>query len=79
MISALDFLTLLIQRDCDITIVDKNGYLAAHHAARHDKLDCFRFLVKQGTALDATQSDGKTPTHVVSMLFLYQIVEEKIC
>lgn len=70
-ISALEFLALLIQRDCDITVSDKNGYLAAHHAARHDKLDCFRFLIKQGTALDATQSDGKTSTHVVSMPRLF--------
>ena len=29
------------------------------------ELDCLRFLVKQGTSLEATQADRKTPAHVV--------------
>lgn len=57
---------LLVQRDCDITLTDNNGYLASHHAARHNKLDCLRFLVKQGSNIEATQADGKSPSHVVN-------------
>lgn len=66
---ALDSVILLVQRDCDITIADNNGYLPAHHAAKHNKVDCLRFLVKQGTPLEATQSDGKSLAHVVSLTF----------
>jgi ankyrin repeat protein len=39
---------LLVQRDCDITIADNNGYLPAHHAAKHNKVDCLRFIVESG-------------------------------
>lgn len=56
---------MLVQRDCDITLGDNNGYLALHHSAKNDKLNCARFLVKQGTSIEATQADGKTPAHVV--------------
>ena len=62
---------LLVQRDCDITIADNNGYLPAHHAAKHNKVDCLRFLVKQGTPLEATQSDGKSLAHVVIQIKEY--------
>jgi ankyrin repeat protein len=61
----LQCLILLVQRDCDITLGDNNGYLALHHCAKNNKVDCCRFLVKQGTSLEATQADGKTPAHVV--------------
>ena len=64
-LAALDCLIVLVQRDCDITLGDNNGNLAAHHAAKNNKLDCLRFLVKQGTSLEATQADRKTPAHVV--------------
>lgn len=63
---ALQSVILLVQRDCDITLTDNNGYLASHHAARHNKLDCLRFLVKQGSNIEATQADGKSPSHVVN-------------
>ena len=69
-IAALNCLILLVQRDCDITLGDNNGYLAVHHAAKQNKLDCMRFLIKQGTSLEATQADGKTPAHVVGGSFL---------
>lgn len=65
--SALASLILLVQRDCDITVGDGNGYLALHHSAKNNKLDCCRFLVKQGTSIEATQADGKTPAHVVNI------------
>lgn len=70
---ALQSVILLVQRDCDITLTDNNGYLASHHAARHNKLDCLRFLVKQGSNIEATQADGKSPSHVVNAFFFMYI------
>lgn len=64
--AALDSVICLVERDCDTTVGDKNSFLAAHLAARYDQLDCLRFLVQQGTALDAVQSEKRTPVHVVS-------------
>ena len=64
--AALESVICLVERDCDTTVGDSNSFLAAHLAARYDKLDCLRFLVQQGTALDAAQSEGRTPAHVVS-------------
>ena len=60
-----------MERDCDTTVGDSNSFLAAHLAARYDKMDCLRFLVQQGTALDAAQSEGRTPAHVVSSVSLW--------
>lgn len=60
----------LVERDCDTTVGDSNTYLAGHLAARYDKVDCLKYLVKQGTAIDAPQGEGKTCAHIVSMLML---------
>lgn len=65
---ALESLICLVEHDCDTTVSDNNTFLAAHQAARYDKVDCLRFLVQQGTELDAALSDGRTLAHVVSFL-----------
>ncbi|ESO86937.1 hypothetical protein LOTGIDRAFT_128109, partial [Lottia gigantea] len=43
----------------------KAGYLPVHYAAHYSKLDCLRFLMKQGTALDA-KNHGNTVGHYAS-------------
>ena len=58
-------LICLVERECDITLRDNYGNLPVHLAAANDKLDCVRFLVKQGSSVEATQGDGKTVAHVV--------------
>ncbi|RUS74753.1 hypothetical protein EGW08_017482 [Elysia chlorotica] len=64
---ALESVVCLVERDCDTTIGDNNSsYLAAHLAARHDKLGCLRFLVQQGTAMDAVMADGRACSHIVN-------------
>ncbi len=60
----------LIERDCDITLGDAAGNLPMHVAARHDHVDCVRFLVKQGSLMEFTQQEGKMATHIVSMATL---------
>lgn len=55
----------LVERNCDIDIRDSNGCVPAHLAAKADKLDSLRFLVKQGCTLDMTQADGKMFAHLV--------------
>ncbi len=66
--SALDCLICLVERDCDITIGDKSGALPIHYAASNNRLDCLRFLIKQGNSVDATQANGRTPSHIVRIL-----------
>lgn len=36
-----------------------------HLAAWHDRLECVRTLVKQGSPMDAMQGQGRTPAHYV--------------
>ena len=64
--TALDLLICLVERECDLTLEDDAGNLPVHFAAMNDHLDCVRSLVKQGSSIEATQSDGRTPAHVVS-------------
>ncbi|KAK3706693.1 hypothetical protein RRG08_019688 [Elysia crispata] len=65
---ALESVVCLVERDCDTTVGDNNSsYLAAHLAARHDKLDCLKFLVQQGTAMDTAMSDGRACSHIAAL------------
>ena len=66
----MDSVVCLIERDCDTTVGDSNTYLAAHLAAKYNKVDCLKFLVKQGTALDAIQAEGKACSHIVSIRYM---------
>lgn len=63
---ALEALITLVERNCDVDIGDNSGSFPAHLASRMDKLDCLRFLVKQGCTFDMTQGEGKTFAHMVS-------------
>ncbi|GFS01598.1 ankyrin-3 [Elysia marginata] len=65
---ALESVVCLVERDCDTTVGDNNSsYLAAHLAARHDKLDCLKFLVQQGTAMDTAMTDGRACSHIAAL------------
>ena len=56
----------LVERNCDVDIGDNTGCVPAHLASKLDRVDCLRFLVKQGCTMDMTQIEGKTFAHMVS-------------
>ena len=64
-----------MERDCDTMAGDITACLAAHLAARCNKTDCLRFLVKQGTGLDAAQGEGKSLAHMVRKNFSTSLTE----
>lgn len=68
---ALESVVCLVERDCDTTIGDTNTFLAGHLAARYDKVDCLKYLVKQGTAIDVPQGEGKASSHIVRLLLYF--------
>ena len=67
LIAALNSLICLVERDCDVTIGDRNNALPIHLSASKNKRECVKFLVRQGASLQATQKDGKTAVHLVGL------------
>ena len=67
LVAALDCIRFLVEQDCDLFLGDKAGALCIHHAAAHNKVDVVRFFVQHGLSKEVTQTDGKTPMHVVSI------------
>lgn len=50
--------------------VDNNGILPVHEAAYCDKLDCLKFLLKNGAKLSDKDNDDRTPLHKVQCNYL---------
>ncbi|XP_033099387.1 serine/threonine-protein phosphatase 6 regulatory ankyrin repeat subunit B-like [Anneissia japonica] len=59
----LECLVKLLQCDCDTSIRDHSGCMAAHYAAAYNHIECLRFLVKHGAAFSSLDSSGKTLAH----------------
>ena len=76
---ALKSLTCLVQRDCDVTIGDKNNALPIHSAAAKNKRECVKYLVQQGANLLSTQKDGKTAIHLVSTQIMVYFSVRNLC
>lgn len=47
--------------------VDKNNNTALHYAAGYGRRECVELLLKNGAAVTAENSDGKTPIDVAKL------------
>ncbi len=54
---------------------DKDGLLPVHEAASHDRLNCFKFLLKNGAKISDKDIIGRTSMHKVQYYVHYMIVQ----
>ena len=47
-------------------ILDQNGLSALHHAAKMNRVQIIRFMLKAGASVDVYSKDGLTPLHVAA-------------
>ena len=72
----VEILSFLLSEGYPVTTVqDEDGNLPIHYAARHDKIDAFRWFWANGVAIDATNNKGWQPIHFAAMGNACSVVE----
>jgi ankyrin repeat protein len=58
---------LLLEKGADITVAEKHRWTALHNASQTGQEVIFELLLQQGTAVNSTDTTGRTPlSHAAS-------------
>ncbi|XP_055531513.1 85/88 kDa calcium-independent phospholipase A2 isoform X2 [Wyeomyia smithii] len=73
--SSREVLNSLIERGCDVNLVNFNGQTPLHVMVTRDRLECVVALLAHEAEIDAVDNNGNTPLHIAVEKKLLPIVQ----